>query len=476
VAVPGLADAHVHASAFGQQLEMLDLRGLSKEEILARVALKTKDAPAGEWIEGRGWDQGFWKPAVFPTAADLDRVAPDHAVLLTRIDGHSVWFNSAAMKKAGIGPDTADPPGGRLLRGPDGAPSGMAVDNAVGLVTRAMPRTDTPERSEKRLRAALRQFVERGLTSIHDAGVGLETIEIYKRLLASGDLPLRVYVMARASGRTAERYLEQGPELNLGGGRLTIRSFKAMLDGALGSRGAQLSEPYTDAPTEHGLEQMDDEAFQRLVSRAAARGFQVNVHAIGDRAVKRALDAFERHGGPDLARRRFRVEHASVIGDADLPRFARLNVIASMQPNFVGEYSRWAADRLGPSRVLQVLRTAELIKDGAIVASGSDYPAADSVNPLVSLYCMVTRKGARGTPEGGWHPGQRVDVKTALRSMTWGAAFAAFQEDDLGILSTGRFADFTVLSADPLTTAPDQLHTLTPLMTVVGGSVAYSGR
>lgn len=474
VAVPGLTDPHVHMVALGEQLEMLDLRGLQKEEILERVAGQAKQTPAGDWIRGRGWDQGFWKPAAFPTAGDLDRVARDHLVVLTRIDGHSVWVNTAALKKAGITRATPDPEGGRFLRLPDGSPTGMAVDNAVDLVMRGVP-PPTRAQTERRLRAALQQSVRWGLTSIHDAGVNLEIIELYKELLARRELPLRAYVMAQGTGRTAEHYLAAQPEVGLGGGRLTVRSFKVMLDGALGSRGAQLLEPYADAPNEHGLELMSDEALRRLVSGAVAKGYQVNAHAIGDRAIRRTLDVFET-AGADLSARRFRIEHVSVLDDADLSRLARLGIIASMQPNFVGEYSRWAVDRVGPARIHEVYRTADLLRSGVIVTAGTDYPAADSGDPMVTLYCLVTRMGARGEPAGGWHPDQRVTVDAALRAMTWAPAFAAFQEQDLGSLTPGRFADFTALSADPKTTAPERLRDLRVQMTVVGGEVVFRHR
>ena len=472
VAVPGLADPHVHALAFGEQLETLDLRGLQKDDILRRVAARAQAQPEGTWIQGRGWDQGFWRPVEFPTASDLDRVVPDHPVALTRIDGHSMWVNSAAMRMASITRATPDPKSGRLMRLADGSPSGMLVDDAVDLVAKVMP-APTRQQLRARLEAALAQYVRWGLTSVHDAGVGLDGIALYKELLAERRLPLRVYVMASGTGETASTLLAGTPETSLGDSRLSVRSFKVMLDGALGSRGAQLLEPYADAPAEHGLVLMTDDELGTLVERAVARGYQVNAHAIGDRAVRRALDAFERHGGPDLAKHRFRIEHASVIDDADLPRFASLGVIASMQPGFVGEYSRWAADRLGAVRVRNVLPVRELLAGGAVVASGTDYPAADSGDPLVSLYCMVTRTGARGAPSGGWYPEQRVDVLTALRAMTVAPAFAAFQEGDLGMLTTGRMADLTVLSADPRTTAPERLKDLSVTMTIVGGSPAY---
>ena len=474
-AVPGLADAHVHALAFGEQLETLDLRRLSKNEILRRVAARAAELPADAWVVGRGWDQGHWQPSVFPTAAELDALTSDHPTVLTRIDGHSVWINTAAMRRAGIDRRTPDPTSGRLLRSADGTPTGMLVDAAVGLVTKVMP-APTHAQLRKRLEAATARYVQWGLTSVHDAGVPEEGIALYKELLAEGRLPLRVYVMAQGTGKTAEDVLAHAPEVGLGDHRLTIRSFKVYLDGALGSRGAELLEPYSDAPGENGLELMTDADFASLVQRAGAKGYQVNAHAIGDKAVRRALDTFERHGGPDVAAKRFRVEHASLVDPVDLPRFGRLHVIASTQPGFVGEYSRWAEDRVGAERAKSVLPVADLLKSGTIVAAGTDYPAADSGNPLLTLYALVTRRGADGTPAGGWHPEQRVDVHAALTAMTVVPAFAAFDEEHVGTLAVGRLADITVLSADPRSVSPDQLRDLSVTMTIIGGKPVYDAK
>jgi len=470
VALPGLADAHVHALALGAQLETLDLRGLDKAAILARVEALARETAPGDWIQGRGWDQGYWTPVEFPTAAELDRAAPNHPVMLTRIDGHSVWVNSAALRKAGITRATPDPEGGRFLRLPDGTPSGTVIDNAVDLVTAVVPAPSRAQ-NERRLRAALQQYVRWGLTSVHDAGVDLDTIAIYKDLLTRGELPLRVYVMASGTGPTVDYYMANGPE-RLGDGRLVIRSFKVLLDGALGSRGAQLLEAYGDAPDQTGLVLMSDDALGRLVAGAVAKGFQVNAHAIGDRAVRRALDAFETVG-PSLVSRRFRIEHVSIVHDDDLPRFAAHGIIASMQPNFVGEYSRWAVDRVGADRIRTVYRTADLLKSGAIVAAGTDYPAADSGDPVVTLFSMVTRKGADGKPDGGWYPDQKATVADTLRAMTWAPAYAAFEEQELGALTPGRLADFTALSADPTTLDPDRLRDLRAQLTVVAGRVVF---
>lgn len=473
VVVPGFADPHIHTLRLGEQLEKLDLRGLQKAAILDLVAREAARLLPGEWILGGGWEHGLWSPAVFPTAADLDRVAPAHPVLLNRIDLHSAWLNSAALTQAGITAATRDPDGGRILRDGKGVPTGMLVDRAVALADRAMPPL-THERRAQRMKAAFAQMARWGLTSIHDAGAALDEIEVYKTLLAKGELPLRAYVMARGPAAT-EHYLVHGPEIGLGGDLLTIRSFKVMVDGALGSRGAQLNVPYADEPGATGLELASDSELRSIVSGAVASGFQVNAHAIGDRAVHRVLNAFDAAGGtPDDKRaRRFRVEHASLVDEADLPRFAALGVIASLQPNVAGEYGRFAETRVGAARARQVLRTRDLMQAGARIAAGSDYPAASSGDPVITLYSMVTRMGAQATPPGGWHPDQRATVDEALSAMTAGAAFASFRERDLGALTAGRYADLTVLSADPYAVAPEGLNTLKVVMTLVGGKVIY---
>jgi predicted amidohydrolase YtcJ len=472
VGLPGFADAHIHVAGTGEQLEKLDLRGLTKAEILNRIAEAVRGAPPGGWISGGGWDQGFWQPPDFPTAKELDAVSGDHPVILERIDGHSTWVNSKVLDLGKITRDTPDPDGGLIRR--DGAhePTGMLVDHAQELIGSVIPKTSQADR-QRYIRAALQQFSRWGLTSVHDAGVDLDTIAIYKDLLKRGELPVRVYVMARGEA-ALKRYLESGPEPDLGNGMLAVRSFKLILDGALGSRGAEMTEAYTDAPEDHGLQLVKDAELDQIVRAARQKGFQVNTHAIGDRAVKRALDAFEKGGV--TGEERFRVEHASIVANDDLLRFARLGIVASMQPVFVGEYSRWAEDRVGPSRVHWVLRMRDFLNAGVTLASGSDYPASDSGMPIATLHCLVTRQSAAGKPEGGWYSDQRVDVDQALRMMTAGPAFAAFQEKDLGALTVGRYADFTVISANPYQVPSKDLRTLTIRMTVVAGHVTYDAR
>ena len=472
VGLPGFADAHVHVAGTGEQLEKLDLRGLTKAQILNKVAEVVRSAPPGGWISGGGWDQGFWQPPDFPTAKELDAVSGGHPVILERIDGHSTWVNSKVLGLANITRETPDPDGGLIRRDAAHEPSGMLVDHAQGLISHVIPKPSRADR-ERYIRAALQQFSRWGLTSVHDAGVDLDTIAIYKDLLKRGELPVRVYAMAR--GEAAMRhYLESGPEPDLGGGMLAVRSFKLILDGALGSRGAEMTDPYSDAPKDYGLQLVKDAELDEIVKAARQKGFQVNTHAIGDRAVTRALNAFEKAGV--TREERFRVEHASIVTNEDLSRFARYGIIASMQPVFVGEYSRWAEDRVGPSRVHWVLRTRDFLNAGVAIAAGSDYPASDSGNPIATLHCLVTRQSAAGKPEDGWYNDQRVDVDQALRMMTASPAFAAFQEKDLGALTVGRYADFTVISANPYQVPRKDLRTLTIRMTVVAGHVTYDAR
>ena len=285
VALPGFADAHIHVAGVGAQLERLDLRGLTKKELLARVAQAVRSSRPGAWIYGEGWDQGFWQPALFPTAQELDPVSADHPIVLSRIDGHSTWVNSKVLAVARISRDTSDPDGGRILRNERGEPTGMLVDNAQELIRHVIPRPTHADR-ERHVVAALKQFTQWGLTSVQDASVDLDTIAIYKDLLKREELPLRVYVMA-AGEQARKHFLASGPELDLGKGMLAVRSFKLFADGALGSRGAELTQPYSDAPEEHGLELMKDAELDQIIRAAHQKGFQVNIHAIGDRAVRR---------------------------------------------------------------------------------------------------------------------------------------------------------------------------------------------
>ena len=469
VALPGLADAHIHVEAIGEQLEKLNLQGLDKSAVLRAVAAAAQRAPPGRWLEGGGWDEGFWHGAGFPTASELDAVSHGHPIVLDRIDGHSTWVNSRVLSAAGIDRRTPDPAGGAIRHDAAGEPTGILVDNAQELLAPVRPRPTRADRT-RRIQRALAQISRWGLTSVHDAEVDRETVAIYRALLARGALTARVYTML--AGENARRQaIVDGPMPDLGDGLLAVRSFKLFLDGALGSRGAELTDPYSDAPNEHGLERMSDAELDQVIHLGLEHGFQVNVHAIGDRAVHRVLDAFERAGvGPE---QRFRIEHASMVRDEDLPRFARLGVIASMQPVFVGEYSRWAEARVGPERVHWVLRTRDLLASGAIVAAGSDFPSSDSGDPRATLVGLVSRQSAAGSPPGGWYPGQAVPLAQALPLLWATPAYAAFEEQSLGALTVGRYADFTVLDRDPRSTPAERLRALKVLATVVGGRIVF---
>ena len=469
IAVPGWVDAHAHIYGLGSTLETLNVERMSKEAIAKAVAAVVQKTPAGTWIIGRGWDEGYFAKREDPTAADLDPATPRHPVVLSGIGEHSVWVNSLALERAGITSETPDPPGGRIVRDAEGHATGLLLEEAQKLVTAVLPDTNTEEVRERRIRAALQQYVRWGLTGVHDAGTELADIAVLKRLLENGELPIRVYAMAHGDP-AIEYYLKNGPEIGLGDGRLTVRSFKIYVDGALGSRGAELSAPYADAPQTSGLPQMQDSAIDLFIQRAQQQRFQVNAHAIGDLAVERMLDAIERNHVS--AADRYRIEHASMISPQNLQRFRKLGVIASMQPVFIGEYSRWGVERVGKERAPWLMPVADLVTTGAVIASGTDYPASDSGDPRATLNALVTRTGFDGKPQGGFFPLQAVDVTTALWSMSEAPAFAAFQTEDLGKLAIGRYADFTVLGEDPRKVPEERLLQIPVLMTVVGGKVA----
>ena len=470
VAVPGWIDAHVHVSGLGKFLETLNVQGLNKRQIREKVAALAAGSAPGEWIVGQGWDEGYFDTRADPTAADLDSVSPGNPVVLAGIGGHSVWVNSRALQEAGIRADTPDPAGGRIVRDVSGRATGLLLERAEDLVQAVMPKSDAPAALERQMRAALAQYARWGLTGVHDAGVGLEEIAIYKALAKNGELPVRVYAMAH--GKPAvDSFLASGPEVGLFDDYLTIRSFKIYVDGALGARGAEMSEPYADAPGTSGLQQMSDSELDAFITAARSKGFQVNAHVIGDLGVERQLDAIERNGV--TAAERFRLEHASIVSPRNVPRFAELGVIASMQPVFIGEYQRWGVERVGTERAAWIMPIWDLLASGAIVASGTDFPASDTGDPRHTLFALVTRRGFDGRPDGGWFPEQRIDLDTALRTMSGYAAYGAFQENETGRLTVGQHADFTVLSEDPGDIAPGSLRSIDVTLTVVGGRITF---
>ncbi|PSQ98188.1 MAG: amidohydrolase [Bacteroidetes bacterium QS_9_68_14] len=481
--VPGFIDAHAHLSGLATSLLQADLVGTSSpDEIVQRLEdfAEERGLPEGAWLTGRGWDQNDWPgDASFPTREVLDEAFPERPVWLTRIDGHAGWANTAALEAAGReniqGAD--DPEGGKIIRNENGEPTGVFVDAAMGMVSEAQPELTRAERVEG-LRRALEQTRSKGLTGVHDAGIGMETINIYKEAIDEGNFPLRVYAMVDGRGDAFDHFCESGMmtgQRGLGyGGRLAVRSVKFYMDGALGSRGAALLADYSDDPGNRGLLRREPSAFLNDVNAALDCGFQVNTHAIGDRANRVVLDAYEqaRATAGDTDPGRHRIEHAQILAPADLERFATLGIIASMQPTHATSDMPWAGERLGEERLETSYAWRSLAESGAHLAFGSDFPVED-VDPLEGFYAAVTRQDAEGNPESGWLPSERVSRRAALRSFTRGAAYAAFQEDHIGSLRAGKRADFVMLSRDIMQVPTDEILGAEVAATYLDGEKVY---
>ncbi len=465
--IPGLIDSHVHMESLGDSLEFLDLRNVrSVAEIAELVRREAARLPAGEWIRGRSWDQTHWGGR-FPTAQELAAAAPNHPVYLTRVDGHAAWVNPKALELAGIDRATPDPPGGKIIRDSAGAPTGVLIDRAEGLVTRKMPPA-TREATVRRLRAAARECARLGLTTVHDAGVSAQELAAYRELIARGELPVRVYAMIGGQGKLWREYLARGPEI---GDRLTVRSVKLMADGALGSRGAALAGPYSDDPGNTGLLMLKREDIERVARESVKAGFQVNTHAIGDRANRMVLEAYGAAlGGRND--RRFRIEHAQVVAPADFELFAKYSVIASMQATHATSDMRWAEARVGPERVKGAYAWRRFLSLGVPVPNGSDFPVEEP-NPLYGFYAAITRQDRAGNPPAGWFPDQRMTREEALKSWTMVGAYAAFEEGQKGTLEPGKLADMVLLSADIMRIPPAEILKTRVKMTILGGEVVY---
>lgn len=466
--LPGLIDAHGHLLNLGFALLSADLVGAdSKDEVLARLRAFEARLPAGAWLTGRGWDQNRWPGAQFPTAADLDAAFPDRPVWLRRIDGHAGWANSAAMALAGRELSGQwQPDGGRILRDADGKATGVLIDAAMALVGGAEPAPDEATRL-RALELALAEAARLGLTGVHDAGVSLDTLRLLRGLADQDRLPLRVYAMADGDAEALDWLCREG-RYRHPGGRLEMRSVKLYMDGALGSRGAALLRDYSDEAGNRGLLVTPRERIEAAIAKAAGCGIQANTHAIGDRGNRLVLDAYARVLDGDDGAARFRVEHAQVLGEPDIPRFAELGVIASMQPIHATSDMPWAQARLGRQRLSGAYAWQRLAGTGARLAFGSDFPV-EPVNPWFGLYAAITRQDADGQPPGGWLPDQRLELAAALRGFTVDAAFAGFAENEVGALAPGLRADFIVLPADPYTLSPARLRDLTVTSTWLDG-------
>ncbi|MEP6470952.1 MAG: amidohydrolase [Acidobacteriota bacterium] len=472
---PGWADAHGHLLGLGKSLEVARLRGSADSSDAARrIADLARKIPGARWIEGQGWDQNLWPGKSFPDAHALDAVVDDRPVVARRVDGHALWVNSRALALAGIGKDTADPSGGRILRRADGTPSGVLVDNAMDLLDRVVP-TATPEDFARRIRAAARECVAVGLTQVQDAsGYSPEDVALLEQLAARHELPLRVYATVSPEVAALEVFFRKGVHVGGGADFLTVRAIKAYADGALGSRGAALLADYSDEPGQRGLLVTPPQRLDEVARQAREKGWQIWIHAIGDRGNRVALDAFRKAAAssPGQAARdaRPRVEHAQVIAPEDLPRFGREGVIASMQPTHATSDMPWAEARLGPERVRGAYAWRSLKNGGARLAGGSDFPV-ESENPLLGFYAAITRQDLHGQPAGGWRSSEKLTRREALALFTSDAAWAAFEEGSRGKIAPGFAADLTVFRADPMTAPERDIPGIATVMTIVNGRI-----
>jgi len=473
--LPGLQDSHGHFANLGSSLQVLRLRGTTSwEQIVSMVRRRAAAARPGEWIQGRSWDQNDWAVKDFPTHELLTNAAPNNPVYLTRVDGHAAVVNKAAMDAAGLSKDTTDPEGGRILRDDKGNPTGVLVDRAQGLVSRKIPEVSRAQLEEQILLADA-EARRLGLTMVHDAGTSTETVDAYKRLIDAGKLQTRIYVMLRGSMEMLKPHFDAGPVENYGNHHLAVRAIKIVADGALGSRGAALLEPYSDEAGNTGLlTTPPDEVYAQALAASKA-GFQTCIHAIGDRANRMVLDVFERvqREVPGSRNLRMRNEHAQILDAADIPRFAALNVIASMQSTHATSDLPWAPTRLGPARIEEGAYVwQKLMKSGALIANGSDFPVEEP-NPMLGIYAAITRQDPSGNPPGGWQPDQRMSREETLKSFTINAAFAAHAEKDLGSLTAGKLADLVVLSKDVMRIPPKEILSTTVTTTVIGGQIVH---
>ncbi|MFU8796049.1 MAG: amidohydrolase [Dehalococcoidia bacterium] len=476
--LPGLINSHLHLLSVGLSLMQLDAFLKPKKDILNDVAAAYRGCARGEWVKGWGWSQVQWDPAVFPTRHELDGVAPDSPVILYRVCGHAAWVNSRALELAGVTADTPEPPGGEIIRDGKGVPTGVLIDTAMNLVSRLVPDPTEKDKIEALL-AAQEHLLSFGTTGARDADAGctLETIERMKKLYGSGDLRIRMYQMCSPGEATEHFYrVPEGERTGLFNNRYSIRSVKLMGDGSLGGGSAWLLDDYSDRPGHRGNPRYSDDELYGLVREARRANFQVNTHAIGDAAVRQALDAYQRvlreMPGPD---HRYCIEHAEVVAMQDIPRFAELGVLPSVQAIFTSSDWSMAESRLGKEsqRLRGVNAFRRFIESGSMLPNGTDSPV-EPVNLFHSLYAAVTRSDLGGQPPGGWHPEERLTREEALRSHTVWAAYAQFEESREGSIEAGKLADFVVIDRDYMSCPVDEIKDIQALRTVLGGETLYT--
>ena len=476
-AYPGFIDAHLHVAGIGAAQRSVDLTGASSfGELVDRVAARASTLRPGVVVQGRGWHQSKWlkRPAGhiagFPTHHALSEVVPDNPVVLEHANGHSVLLNQRAMEQVGIDANTIAPEGGVIVMS-DGQPTGLLHETAIDLA--APLQTYDLQTAEELVKLAQQHLLSEGITTAHDAGASQVDLAAQWAMARRGDLAMRLYSMVYASDEGAlSEWLLRGPVINAGEDRLTVRSIKVQADGALGSRTAWLHAPYTDAPNTSGVLTYDLDALSALIRDSREDNWQINVHAIGDRANSEVLAVFAPFTDRD-SDHRFRIEHAQHLRLGDGPLFAEQGVIASMQPIHLSSDRPWAIDRLGQRRIVEgAYIWRDLLNAGVIVASGTDAPV-EPVDPIANFYAAVTRKTLKGVPEAGFEPAQKLTRMEALHAMTLAAAYAGFEEHDKGSIEVGKLADLTILDQD-LTTVPEaEILKSEVLLTIVGGEVVY---
>ena len=468
--LPGLTDAHAHVTSLGFLETQANVMGIDTlEGTTAEIRRFAEDNPGAPWILGRGWNQVLWESNEFPTASDLDAAVADRPAWLRRVDGHAGWANSAALKVSGIDRDTPDPVGGKIIRDDNGDATGVLIDTAMELVSKHVPQPDKAS-TRAAVRAAANVMLSEGITSVHDAGTDVLEAEVFMAMADDGELDVRIYAMTAGADDVLDAIGE--PIVAYGNDRLDIRSVKLYSDGALGSRGAAMIEPYSDDAENRGLAFWTQDELDAMVAKANGMGFQVGIHAIGDLGNRMSLNAFEKVQGGKPSPLRNRIEHSQIVTLEDIPRFAELGVIASMQATHATSDKNMAEDRVGPERILGGYAWRRMLDAGVVVANGSDFPVELS-NPFHGLYASVTRQGRDGEPEGGWYADQALTRAETLHSFTLGAAYAAHQEDRLGSLEPGKWADFIVIDRDYFTCPASEIDDIVVLETWVAGKKMF---
>jgi predicted amidohydrolase YtcJ len=477
--LPGMTDAHQHLSGVGFREMTLNLEETtSLDDFLAKVKARVDQVKPGEWVTGRGWIETHWQPPMFPTRWDLDKVAPNNPVILGRADGHGAVANSAALKIAGVDRNTPNPFGGEVSRDKrSGEPNGMLLDAAQGLVRNRIPPTSREE-AERAVVLGVKRDVELGWTQVQDAGGSYDEVEIFKKLYSSGAIKMRIYKAVYGPGANANRLLKEGPIIGDFQNRLTVRTIKVVSDGALGSRGAALLGPYSDAPDTSGFLTVKAEDLRPMLVEALRNGTQVETHAIGDRANRFILDEYETalKAVPPAQRKvadpRWRVEHAQIVNPLDIPRFVKLGIIPSMQPSHAIGDLFFAPSRLGISRLAGAYAWESFIKSGVVVPGGSDAPV-ERGEPMIEFYAAVARKDQKGFSTDGWHLEEAVSRAEALKMFTLWPAYAAFEEKLRGSIEVGKLADLTILSADIMKVPELDILKTRCVMTVIGGEIVF---